>query len=235
MNAPVLELRNVAVHYRRPGGWRRHPDRWALKDVNIRLFHGESLAVVGGNGAGKSTLLKLMAGIFAPDRGRVVNHGVRVSLLALQLGFIPYLSGRDNIFLSGMLLGMRRREIARRLDAIIEFAELEGFIDEPVRTYSSGMQARLGFSIAFQIEPDVLLIDEVLGVGDATFYRKSSQALRDRILARDKTVVMVSHQAPVLRELCDRAVWMDGGVSRATGAVEEILELYASGSGRHGN
>jgi len=231
MRRLVLEIRGAGVRYRQPRTWRHRSQRWALREVNLELYHGESLALVGGNGAGKSTLLKLIAGIFAPDRGRVINHGVSVSLLALQLGFIPYLSGRDNIFLSGLLLGLRYKEIARRLESIVEFAELAHCIDDPVRTYSTGMQMRLGFSIAIQIEPDVLLVDEVLGVGDAAFHRKSSQALREKILAHDKTVVLVSHQKETIKELCNRAAWMDQGTIRAAGPVDEILALYEANGG----
>ncbi|HEB78489.1 MAG TPA: ABC transporter ATP-binding protein [Methylothermaceae bacterium] len=192
----------------------------------MELKAGESLGVIGRNGAGKSTLLQLLAGILAPDQGRLINHGVRVSLLALQLGFLPHLSGRDNVFLSGMLLGLRRREIARRFDWIVEFSELGGRIDDPVHTYSAGMSARLGFSIAFQASPDVLLIDEVLGVGDAPFRHKSATALRERILARDHSVVLVSHDAQTIRQLCDRAVWLVKGETRAIGPVDEVLERY---------
>ncbi len=229
MRHPVLEVIGAGVRYRKRLGWRHGDEHWALHHADLSLYHGEAVGVVGGNGAGKSTLLQLLAGILAPDRGRVVNHGVRVSLLALQLGFIPHLSGRDNIILSGMLLGLRRRAITARMTEIIDFSELQDSIDDPVHTYSAGMRARLGFAIAFQVEPDILLIDEVLGVGDAAFHRKSSKAMREKILARDKTVVLVSHQAAVLRELCDRAVWMDHGVTRAAGRVDEILNLYESG------
>ncbi len=226
MSRPVLEIVSAGVRYRKRLGWRHAEEHWALRRADLCLYHGEAVGVIGGNGAGKSTLLQLLAGILAPDRGRVVNHGVSVSLLALQLGFIPHLSGRDNALISGMLLGLGRREIAARLDAIIAFSELEDCIDDPIHTYSAGMRARLGFAIAFQVEPDVLLIDEVLGVGDAAFHRKSSKAMREKILARDKTVVLVTHNPAVMRELCDRAVWMDRGETRAAGPVAEILTRY---------
>jgi len=226
MRRPVVEVVAAGVRYRKRLGWRNSEEHWALRKADLRLYHGEAVGVVGGNGAGKSTLLQVLAGILAPDRGQLVNHGVSVSLLALQLGFIPHLSGRDNIFLSGMLLGLSRRAIAGKVDEIIEFSELQACIDDPVHTYSAGMRARLGFAIAFQVEPDVLLIDEVLGVGDAAFHRKSSKAMRDKILARDKTVVLVSHQPAVIRELCDRAIWMDQGETRESGPVDEVLALY---------
>jgi len=230
MSRPVLEVVSAGVRYRKRLGWRSAEEHWALRRADLCLYHGEAVGVVGGNGAGKSTLLQLLAGILAPDRGRVVNHGVSVSLLALQLGFIPHLSGRDNALISGMLLGLGRREIAAKLDAIIAFSELEECIDDPIHTYSAGMRARLGFAIAFQVEPDVLLIDEVLGVGDAAFHHKSSKAMREKILAGDKTVVLVSHQAAVLRELCDRAVWLERGETCATGSVDEVLKQYEQGN-----
>src|SRR5262249_15432514 len=142
---------------------------WALHDVSFDLRHGETLGVIGRNGAGKSTLLRLLAGILAPDTGSIMRKTDKVSLLALQAGFIPALTRRENAVLSGILLGMERADIESRMDEIVRFAELEQFIDEPVRTYSSGMRARLGFTVAFQADPDVLLIDEVLGIGDASF------------------------------------------------------------------
>ena len=226
MSQTIIKLENVGVRYRKRIGLGRGESHWALRRVDMELKAGESLGVIGRNGAGKSTLLQLLAGILAPDQGRLINHGVRVSLLALQLGFLPHLSGRDNVFLSGMLLGLRRREIARRFDWIVEFSELGDRIDDPVHTYSAGMSARLGFSIAFQSSPDVLLIDEVLGVGDAPFRHKSATALRERILARDHSVVLVSHDAQTIRQLCDRAVWLVEGETRAIGPVDEVLERY---------
>ena len=222
---PVLSLRNIAVSYRRRAGMLRWNKYWALKDVSFDLYHGETLAVIGRNGAGKSTLLRVLGDIIKPDRGLIHNNGCSVSLLSLRVGFIPHLTGRENAILSGMLMGFRRREVEKMMDAIIDFSDLEGFIDEPVRTYSAGMNARLGFSIALQSDPDILLIDEVLGVGDVEFRKKSTAALREKIKS-DKTVVLVSHMPETVRQLCDRAVWIDGGVTRAEGGRDEVLEQY---------
>lgn len=198
---------------------------WALKDVSFDVYHGETLGVIGRNGAGKSTLLRVLADIISPDRGRVQRNGCSVAMLSLQLGFIPHLTGRENAILSGMLMGLRRFEVEKVMEAIIDFSELEEFIDEPVRNYSAGMRARLGFSVAFQADPDVLLVDEVLGVGDVEFRRKSAQAMREKIKS-NKTVVLVSHTPQSVRELCDRAVWIDQGVSQCDGSVEEVMGEY---------
>ncbi len=222
---PVLSLRNIAVSYRRRAGIMRWSKYWALKDVSFDLYHGETLAVVGRNGAGKSTLLRVLADIIKPDRGKVQRNGCSISLLSLRVGFIPHLTGRENAILSGMLMGLRRRKIEGMMDAIIEFSELGDFIDEPVRTYSAGMNARLGFSVAFQSDPDILLIDEVLGVGDVEFRRKSSEALQEKIRS-NKTVVLVSHAPQTVRELCDRVVWIDGGVTNAVGDTDTVLNAY---------
>ena len=221
----IIELKNVGVRYRRKAGFMRSSAFWALHDVSFELKHGETLGVIGRNGAGKSTLLRLLAGILAPDSGEVVRQTERVSLLALQAGFIPSLTGRQNAVLSGILLGLTRREVEERMDEMVRFAELEQFIDEPVRTYSSGMRARLGFTVAFQADPDVLLVDEVLGTGDASFRAKSSTAMRQKI-ASDKTVVIVTHYPETVLDLCDRVVWVEKGVTVEVGEPEKIVERY---------
>lgn len=221
----VIELRNVGVCYTRKTGLFRSTKFWALHDVNFDLYHGETLAVIGRNGAGKSTLLRLLAGIIAPDTGEVIRRVERVSLLALQAGFIQSLTGRQNAILSGIMLGLTRREVEERMDAMIRFAELEDFIDEPLRTYSSGMRARLGFTVAFQADPDVLLVDEVLGTGDASFKEKSAAAMREKI-ASDKTVVIVTHQPETILNLCDRMAWVHQGVTVEVGEPKTVLEHY---------
>lgn len=198
---------------------------WALNDVSFDLNHGETIGIIGQNGAGKSTLLRVLAGILAPDRGSVRSYAGSASLLSLQVGFVPYLSGRENAILSGILLGMTRREVLASMDDIIAFSELGDFIDEPVRSYSSGMRARLGFAVAFQADPDVLLIDEVLGVGDAAFKAKSAAVMREKIES-DKTVVLVSHSEETVLDFCDRVVWIEHGVTRAVGSAEEVAQLY---------
>lgn len=223
---PLMTLEGVGLAFRPPGlGLRRRPPYWVLKEVTFTLFQGETLGVIGRNAAGKSTLLRLLAGILSHDRGIFTNHGHSAGLLSLQTGFVPYLTGRQNAVLSGILLGLRRHQVEERMPAIIDFSELGSFIDEPLSTYSSGMRARLGFSVAFQVEPDILLIDETLGVGDEEFMVKSSQAMHERIRS-DKTIVLVSHSAPTIRKLCDRAVWLDEGVTLAVGPTAEVVGAY---------
>jgi len=221
---PILSLRNVGVSYKRHRGVFGQPF-WALKDVSFDLYQGETLGVIGRNGVGKSTLLRVIDGIIKPDCGTLVNRGYQSSLLSLQLGFVHYLTGRENAILSGMLMGMRKRDIMAKLDAIIAFSELGDFIEQPIGTYSSGMVARLGFSVAFQADPDILLIDEVLGVGDAEFSQKSSQVMREKIHS-NKTIVFVSHNGLLIQQLCDRVVWIEGGVSRMEGSAQSVLHEY---------
>lgn len=224
----ALHLENVGVGYQRRRGLlgAKSSLMWALKDASLTLYEGETLGIVGRNGAGKSTLLRLLAGIIRCDRGKFINFGHSVTLLSLQVGFVQYLSGRENVMLSGLLMGMKRKEIAERMDAIVEFAELGDFIDEPIQTYSSGMKARLGFAAAFYVDPDILLIDEVLGVGDEAFVRKSKQVMREKIRS-DRTVVLVSHSSSEIAKLCDRVVWIHKGVTKAEGATDEVLAMYA--------
>jgi lipopolysaccharide transport system ATP-binding protein len=198
---------------------------WVLKDVSFDLFFGETLGIIGRNGAGKSSILRLLAGIIKSNRGQFINHGCSTALLSLQAGFIPYLTGRENAVLSGLLLGLTRREVDERMPAIIEFSELVDVIDRPLNTYSTGMRARLGFSVAYQVSPDVLLIDEVLGVGDEEFKIKSTQAMRQRI-RENKTVVLVSHNAGLVKEVCQRGVWIDDGTVRAIGNAADIVNAY---------
>jgi len=223
MNQPVLSFKNVGVCYSRAGRGRKR--FWALEDISFDLYAGETLGVIGRNGAGKTTLMRLMAGIIKPDAGEIHCEVDKVQLLSLQVGFMPDLTGRENAILSGILLGMRRREIEAQLNEIIDFAELHAFIDEPVGTYSSGMKARLGFAIAKQADPDILLVDEVLGVGDVVFREKSRQVMLDKMNAGE-TVVLVSHMEPVLRQHCKRVVWIEDGRTRMEGPCEEVLEAY---------
>ena len=224
MTETIIELQNVGIAFNaqlRMGA----PRFWALEDVSLALPRGARLGVVGRNGAGKSTLLRVLAGILAPDRGRIRRGRASCQLLSLALGFVPYLSGRDNAILSGLMLGLRRREIERRLPAILEFSELGDFFEQPISSYSTGMVMRLGFSVAIQVEPDVLLIDEVLAVGDAEFQRKSGDALRTRI-ASGATIVFVSHRDAQIREVCNRALWIEHGRSAIDGPVDDVLAAY---------
>jgi lipopolysaccharide transport system ATP-binding protein len=198
---------------------------WALRDVTFSVPHGRTLGIIGRNGSGKSTLLKLLAGTMRPTSGRIVADGKVFGLLELAAGFHPELSGRENIFLNGTFLGLSRREMARRLDGIVAFAELEQFIDTPVKHYSSGMYMRLGFAIAINVDPDILVIDEVLAVGDAAFRRKCFLALAD-YKARGKTILFVTHDPAAVRRFCDEVIWLDQGRVRAAGGPEQVLQEY---------
>jgi lipopolysaccharide transport system ATP-binding protein len=221
----VLELRHVAFHFIKRKGYFSKQKFWAIKDVSFTLNKGECLGVIGRNGAGKTTLLQMLAGIIRPDEGAFVNHGFSTTLLSLQVGFIPYLTGRENTMLNGLYLGLRKSFIKHRMADILDFSELGDFFDQPISAYSAGMRARLGFSIAFQLDPDVLLIDEVLGVGDAAFREKSTEKMNEKIKS-NKTVVIVSHSPSTIRDLCNRAVWIENGVSMAEGDPAEVLEAY---------
>ena len=223
----VISLQHVGVSFAQHVGILKRRRFWALEDVSLNLYKGETLGVIGRNGAGKTTLLKLIAGILAPDRGWVVNNGYRAALLSLQLGFAPNLSGRENVYLSGLMMGMRRQTIDRRIGNIEQFSALGEFFDQPLRTYSTGMRARLGFSIAIEANPDVLLIDEILGVGDGQFRVKSSEAMRS-LIKSNKTVVLASHQLNMVRTLCDRVIWVENRVVQAEGNPDEIIKAYQS-------
>ena len=220
----IMHLENVGVCYKGQG-IRRKGGIWPLKEVTFDVLRGETLGVIGKNGAGKSTLLRLLAGIILPDAGSMQTWCDRISLLSLQVGFNPKSTGRENVLMSGMLQGMSRKRLLACMDDIIEFSELADFIDMPVRTYSSGMKARLGFALAMQIKPDVLLIDEVLGVGDEQFKRKSSSAMR-QLIRSERTVILVSHQVGTIMELCDRAVLLNSGKTVVQGKPEHVLEEY---------
>ena len=226
---PVISLQNVGVRYKRSGSiFKKKSYHQALKSINIDIFPGETLGILGKNGAGKSTLLRLISGVIKPDQGKVINNGVSVSLLALQAGFDLNLNGYDNAILSGMLQGHSKQKVLKGINDIHKYSELGDFFYEPVRTYSMGMRARLGFSINTIISPDVLLIDEVLGVGDQYFRKKAEQTMIEKIQSQ-QTVVLVSHSHQQISRLCDRAVLVDAGISRATGAPDEILSIYEKG------
>lgn len=224
---PILELHNVACKYKQKGNLLSLKKKyfWALKDVSFNLYDGEALGIIGRNGAGKTTLLRIIAGIIAPDKGIVRTSAKSISLLSLQVGFVPHLTGRKNIILSGMMLGLTYNEIEERMQSIIDFSEVKEFIDQPVAVYSTGMRARLGFSTAFFTDPDIVLIDETLGVGDAEFRKKSASAMREKIQS-NKTVVLVSHNANLIRKLCSRSVWIEGGYAKAEGDTEKVISLY---------
>ncbi len=198
----------------------------AVRGVSFDVQMGEILGVVGKNGSGKSTLLRSLANIFSPDEGSIDLHGHSVSLLAIGVGFKPELTGRENIMLSGMLLGFEEKEIMSRIDEIIEFAELGEFIDMPVRTYSSGMHSKLAFSVTAILETDIMLIDEVLSVGDERFKKKSYNKMKSLISEKNRTVVIVSHNLNALEELCDRVMWLHDGRIQQIGKPQEVLAAY---------
>jgi lipopolysaccharide transport system ATP-binding protein len=241
---PAVEVRSLTKVYRRWGrkrsigtfksallsgrpGRALTPDEGipALTDVSFRVAAGETVGVIGPNGSGKSTLLKLLAGILQPTSGSLSVRGRLAALLELGAGFHPEISGRENVELSGLLLGLTRREIAARFDEIVRFAEIEEFLDAPVKTYSSGMAVRLGFSIAAHSDPDVLLVDEVLAVGDEAFARRSLEKFSEFERA-GKTLVLVSHDLALVAERCRRVLWLDRGRLAADGPAGETVALY---------
>lgn len=197
----------------------------AIKDVSFQIYKGEKVGLIGYNGAGKSTLLGLISGIYYPDKGSVIANGKISPLLSLGAGFDHNFSGRVNIMLNGAVLGYSREFLESKIDEIIEFSELGEFIDIPIKNYSSGMLAKLGFSIATAVNPDILIIDEILGVGDATFARKSADKIRS-LMDGGTTVILVSHSIPQIRKLCDKAIWIDNGSVKAIGEVNKICDEY---------
>ncbi len=200
-------------------------DFWALSDVNFEVQAGEAVGIIGGNGAGKSTLLKILSRITPPTTGRAVVRGRLSSLLEVGTGFHPELTGRENVFLNGAILGMRSAEVARKFDEIVAFAGVEQFIDTPVKRYSSGMYVRLAFAVAAHLEPDVLIIDEVLAVGDAEFQKRCLGKMGD-VAREGRTVMFVSHNMAAIQKLCSRAVWLQGGRVAGNGEPSEVIGDY---------
>jgi ABC-type polysaccharide/polyol phosphate transport system ATPase subunit len=198
---------------------------WALKGVSFEVKKGDKFGIIGLNGAGKSTLLKLIAGVMKPTEGNIQVKGSIVPLLEMGAGFDPDYTGRENIFLKGALLGYTRRFLEEKFDEIVEFSELEEFIDVPLKNYSAGMKARLAFSIATMVEPEILIIDEVLSVGDAKFQEKSRQKMNS-LLDEDATVLFVSHSTQQVRNICNRAIWLDKGKLITQGDVNEVCDVY---------
>ncbi len=196
-----------------------------LKDINLTIYKGESVALIGTNGSGKSTLLKLMTKIIYPNKGRIVTHGKLTSLLELGAGFHDDFTGRENIYFNASIFGLTRSEIDSKINEIIEFSELQDFIDNPVRTYSSGMYMRLAFSVAINVDADILLIDEILAVGDQHFQEKCFNKLRE-LKKAGKTIVIVTHSMQQVKAFCDRAVWLYKGEVRMDGNTDEVLDEY---------
>ena len=198
----------------------------AVKHVSFTLEKGEILGIIGKNGSGKSTMLQAIAGIFSPNQGEIDLHGNSVSLLSIGVGFQRELTGRENIVLSGMLLGFSEKQVKEKEREIIEFSELGDFIDAPVRTYSSGMYSKLAFSITAILETDIMLIDEVLSVGDASFKKKSFNKMKELISDENRTVIIVSHSMDTIKELCSKALWIHNGEVKMYGESREVVEKY---------
>lgn len=245
MNTTVIQLDNVTVRFRIPHEkiptFQEYAIRWlkrrsvsytdfnALDNISFSIKQGETVGIIGANGAGKSTLLKVIARVIRPTQGRVFLKGRTAPLLELGAGFDYEMTGRENIFLNGAVLGFSRRDMANRLERIVEFAGIEEFMDAPIRTYSSGMVARLGFAIATDVQPDVLIIDEILSVGDTDFQQKSAA----RILHYHKngsTILVVSHNPDSIRNLCSRAMWLAQGSIKMAGPVDVVMDQYSPDS-----
>jgi len=242
----AIRLEDISVRYRVPHEryatlkehairWlqRRvqYDDFWALRDVSLTLRRGEVVGIIGRNGAGKSTLLKVIGRVLRPTRGRVLIRGRVAPLLEFGAGFHPELTGRENIFLNGAILGFSRAQMQAKFDRIVDFAELRDFIDAPLRTYSSGMVARLGFAVATDVEPDILIVDEVLSVGDAAFQLKSAERIQS-FRATDATILLVSHNLALVETMCDRAIWIDRGRVVAEGTANSVVHQYRGGDER---
>ncbi|MGD0948041.1 MAG: ABC transporter ATP-binding protein [Candidatus Binatia bacterium] len=208
----------------------RNGEIWALRDVSFEVKEGEVLGIIGRNGAGKSTLLKILSQVTAPTAGCVKIRGRVASLLEVGTGFHPELTGRENIYLNGAILGMKRAEIDRKFDEIVDFSGVEQFIDTPVKRYSSGMYVRLAFAVAAHLEPEILLVDEVLAVGDAAFQKKCLGKMSD-VARQGRTILLVSHNMAAVRNLCASSIWIDNGSVRRVGATAEVVHAYLDRSG----
>ena len=238
----IIEAKNLGVYFRlREPSEKRfrgmlesfiNPKRkqayWALDDINFTLKEGEILGVIGNNGAGKSTLLRTIAGVYKPDKGMIQVNGTISPLLSLGTGFKMELSGMENIFLNGAIMGFEKDEVIGHLKDIIEFSELYKFIHQPVKTYSSGMRARLGFSIAAFLQRDVMLIDEILGVGDFKFRKKSQEKIQE-LISESRTIVIVSHDLKSITKYATKALWIDQGKQVMMGETQEVVENYLAG------
>lgn len=210
------------------GALRQNTPFWALRDVSFRVDPGESVGIIGPNGAGKSTLLRLVCGLGRPTRGHARIEGRVTALLELGVGFHPHLTGRENLYISAIISGLRRAEVNARFDDIVRFAEIEQFIDQPLRTYSSGMQMRLAFSVAVHVDPDVLIVDEVLAVGDAHFQQKCVERIAG-FQRSGKTLLIVSHDMTMVRRFCSRAIWLQRGQVAADGPAGQVTAAYEAG------
>ena len=235
----IIEAKNVAVSFKEDGkrddfksflfrllkGKRKNKQFWALSDISFDGFEGEILGVIGSNGAGKTTLCRVIGGLLTPDKGSIDVQGEVSALLSLGAGFNYGLSGRENVFLNGMMMGMSRKEVVKYYDQIHQFSGLGDFIEEPVKNYSKGMRARLGFSIAAMLHPETLVLDETLATGDLDFRKRSGEKIKEQV-AKARMVVIVTHDMDFVEQNCSRAIWIDGGVVRMDGAPGEVAEAY---------
>lgn len=203
----------------------KYDEFWALRDVSFEVPAGSTFGLVGGNGSGKSTLLKTLAKIYWPDEGSINYNGRMSALLEVGSGFHPELTGRENIFLNGSILGMKKREVEERFDRIVDFSGVSKFLDQPVKNYSSGMYVRLGFSVAIHVEPDILVVDEVLAVGDAAFQKQCFDRFKD-LKSQGTTIVLVTHDLDAMTDLCDSAAWIRNSKLEAVGPAKEIARQY---------
>ena len=233
----AIEVKNLKIRYRCVNKLSIRKSLFKLKKSKVETFEaihgisfdvqeGEIMGIIGKNGSGKSTLLRAMAGIFSPDEGTIDLHGHTVSLLSIGVGFQKKLTGRENIILSGMLLGFSEKQVREKMDEIIEFSELGDFIDKPVKTYSSGMYSKLAFSITAVLKTEIMLIDEVLSVGDTKFKKKSYKKMKELITDSKRTVIIVSHSSDTIRKLCNTVLWLHDGNIKMQGSVDEVLPLY---------
>jgi lipopolysaccharide transport system ATP-binding protein len=229
MHEVIISVKNIGISYHIRKSLFRHEKYEVLKDLSFDIKRGETVGIIGRNGAGKSTLLKLLGGIFNPDIGVIENRSTKTSLLSLQVGFDEHLSGQDNAVISGMLLGYNKEYINTKLDEIKNYSELGDFFYRPIKMYSLGMKARLGFAAAINFTPEVLLLDEVLGVGDERFREKSTESMA-KLIKSDHTVVLVSHSMWVMTELCDRLLWIENGLLQMQGNSFEVYDAYQQAS-----
>jgi lipopolysaccharide transport system ATP-binding protein len=199
---------------------------WALKNVSFEINQGDRIGIIGRNGAGKSTLLKILSRVVYPTEGRIMLEGKIASLLEVGTGFHPELSGRENIYLNGVILGMTRKEIEKKFDEIVAFSEIDKFLDMPVKRYSSGMFVRLAFSVAVHMEPDILIVDEVLAVGDAQFQKKSAAKMESISKDEGRTILFVSHNMPAMVNLCPKSIYLEKGTIKSIGVTEDIINEY---------
>jgi ABC-2 type transport system ATP-binding protein len=202
-----------------------HEDFWALEDVSFSVPEGSTFGLIGSNGSGKSTLLKCLARIYSPEKGSISYNGRIAALLEVGSGFHPELSGRENIFLNGSILGMSRKDVVKKFDEIVSFSGVEAFIDQPVKNYSSGMYVRLGFSVAIHVDPDILIVDEVLAVGDAEFQERCKQKFAE-FRDEGRTVILVSHSMGMVQDMCDQVAWLDRGQLVAAGKAKPTIASY---------